>query len=401
METEGIRILWDYSQLWGVMALRAARSLGIPYRLVNGQKIAQTGLSGKAPLLAPGGKARQKALALGASGRKEIRAWIAGGGVYIGFCGGAGLALTHPEGEPGLDLCQWRRKSYQERIYHLISGHLRARVNSREMNLPVWWPGRFEPNPGENPEILAVYESPAQDLWIADLPLMNAPEAIRESWRKNGSLDPSLGFPQDQPLAIRGDFGKGQYILSYAHLETPDSPDANSWLCELLARCGVKADRNCVEPWNAEPAATIPNGEMRRSLHEAHTRLQNLLNLGKSLGFFFERTTWLMGWRQGAPGIVCNHLRAELSLLAELEPTPESLRIWTRVRDDLLPLLDAFFAQAEIFFWNFRLEKTIAGDGSVSGSEMERIFGHPMSGGGMAAEIAVFLERLIMASSPG
>ena len=74
-----IHILWDASHIWGLMAWRALRALGLSCRLVKGQEIAEGALLGKpgsrrdagraAPpplLVVPGGNARLKALALGA-----------------------------------------------------------------------------------------------------------------------------------------------------------------------------------------------------------------------------------------------------------------------------------------------------------------------------------------------
>ena len=37
-----------------------------------------------------------------------------------------------------------------------------------------------------------------------------------------------------QPAIIAGSYGKGQYILSYSHLETADSKDANQILAHML-----------------------------------------------------------------------------------------------------------------------------------------------------------------------
>mgnify|MGYP002597151385 CR=1 FL=1 len=78
-----ICILWDASHIWGLMAWRAVRALGLPCRLVKGQEIAEGAYLGKpggvSPnggpqqsgagvrlLLVPGGNARLKAAALGA-----------------------------------------------------------------------------------------------------------------------------------------------------------------------------------------------------------------------------------------------------------------------------------------------------------------------------------------------
>ena len=85
-----IAIFWDASQLWGLLVWRAAEAFGLPYRLVKAKEIAQGALSDKTSLLlVPGGTARHKSAALGEKGREAVRAWVRGGGCYVGFCGGS------------------------------------------------------------------------------------------------------------------------------------------------------------------------------------------------------------------------------------------------------------------------------------------------------------------------
>ena len=112
-----IAIFWDASQLWGLLVWRAAEAFGLPYRLVKAKEIAQGALSDKTSLLlVPGGTARHKSAALGEKGREAVRAWVRGGGRYVGFCGGAGLGLSDAadpvrtaEIGKGLCLCPWHR----------------------------------------------------------------------------------------------------------------------------------------------------------------------------------------------------------------------------------------------------------------------------------------------------
>ena len=156
LNTSPIAVLWDDSHIWGLMALRALRDLDFPVRLLKGSDIAQGALfrkqgSAAGPavslLVVPGGSARLKAEGLGPEGQQAVRDFVQAGGRYLGFCGGAGLALSHNK---GLGLCPWGRASYPERILHLISGHVRATISpspftprwdSPEASLPVWWPG--------------------------------------------------------------------------------------------------------------------------------------------------------------------------------------------------------------------------------------------------------------------
>ena len=125
-----IAMLWDDSHIWGLMSLRALGSLGFPTRLLKGQDIAQGALLRKqaggepyALLVVPGGSAQLKAEALGDAGKRAICDYIRLGGCYLGFCGGAGLALTLPQSR-GLGLCPWRRAEYPQRMLHLLSGYV-------------------------------------------------------------------------------------------------------------------------------------------------------------------------------------------------------------------------------------------------------------------------------------
>lgn len=402
METESIQILWDASHLWGIMVWRALRSFGVPAKLVNAQKITQGSLLGKRVLIVPGGNARQKSMSLGKGGRNAIRGFVEAGGAYIGFCGGAGLALRNADKNAGLNLCPWRRKSFPDKLYHLISGHVRANVGGVSQELPVWWPGKFEPGPGDDIEIVARYVAPGKDLWLADLPLAAVPENVCASWKREGNLDTGLDFPQGQPLLIRGRYGQGEYILSYAHLETPESLAANELFCRLLEERGLNIEKNAAGIWDT----TSPGVALIR-LEEAafaHERLHKLMCGASQIGLFFQRTPWLMGWRQGIPGIICNHLCAELAFLGELEPSQKALKLWCSCREDFIKNMDLFLNQAEVFFWNFRLANTIANTRhcrrDLLTQERDRIFGHPMLGGGIAGGILDMLDSLIIASQP-
>lgn len=122
-----LHILWDESHIWGLLVWRAAEALGLPYRLVKGEEIAHGLLSCNPPalLLVPGGTARLKAEALGPAGMAAIRDYVAAGGHYLGFCGGAGLGLS---GAYGLGLCPWSRAAFTDRMQHFVSGHIHASV---------------------------------------------------------------------------------------------------------------------------------------------------------------------------------------------------------------------------------------------------------------------------------
>ena len=354
-----IHILWDSAHIWGLMAWRAVRVLGLPCRLVKGQEIAEGAFLRKpgpgeaALLLVPGGNARLKAQALGPDGLETVRRWVAQGGRYLGFCGGAGLALRHENAAAGLNLCPWMRAAYPQRLHHLISGHVRVRLRADDPRvppeltagqaadaaLPVWWPGRFAPEAGEDVRVLAAYDAPGEDFWLADLPY--APQkALVPLW-------------------------------------------------QLRAPCAA---------WPAESGAP---------LLRALNHVRGLLDLAVEHHLFFARTHWLWGWRAGQPGAACNNLHAALCTAAGLPPSAAALAYWREVGPRFTALEDLFTAGAEGYFLACRLADTLASTLPEAvgrrGLEHQReaLFGHPMNGGGLLEELLTIAEELTYLSQGG
>ena len=460
------------------MAWRAVRAMGLPCRLVKGQEIAQGILLGKpqrfhasgeaqlsaatdknaadraALLLVPGGNARLKAAGLGEAGRAAVRQWIEAGGNYLGFCGGAGLALSHAAPKDGLGICPWSRAGYPERLHHLISGHARVRMREGDefsfcppaggaagsaggqaysMNgpattaeksgqcpsprqsqpqqdapggpsLPVWWPGRFAAEDNTPVRVLAAYDAPDADFWLADLPLQSLPPHIFEQWQVLYGVNLSADFLKGQPLVVSGDYGQGHYVLSYSHLETPHSPDANAWLAQLLQQLtGLEPSRADVPLWQLRhPCHAWP--EDSGPLLAALRHMRGLLDLAVEHHLFFARTHWLWGWRAGLPGAACNNLHAALCTAASLAPSPAALAYWREVEPRFSTLADLFAAGAEGYFLACRLAETLhptlpdAVDRRGLDNQRQALFGHPMSGGGLMEELLDITEELIFLS---
>ena len=254
-EAPTISILWDAAPLWGHLVLNAVIQTGLSYTLIRAKDCFKKGIQSKI-LIVPGGSGRLKSSKLGAEGINAIRKFVENGGTYIGFCGGAGLALT--DKNEGLALCPWGRSFYKDRIQHLVSGHIISSLNQDELipslindapcteaPLPVWWPGKFQ-EPESNimhhklqgpVRVLARYKDMGNDLHVADLPIQKLPaSALDDCYNLYGiTLRPSL--LDGQPAIITGSFGRGKYILSYTHLETPDSPFANAIFAHMLRTC--------------------------------------------------------------------------------------------------------------------------------------------------------------------
>lgn len=410
MRAGTIYILWDSSHIWGIMALRGMRALGLRARLVKSQAIAQQGALGKrgvSCLLAPGGSARARARALGTAGLRAVRAWVRAGGNYLGFCGGAGLALSYPEERDGLGLCPWTRASYQNRAHHLISGHVLAKwADGTCVPLPVWWPGRFAPSADGQVEWLAEYLAPGADLWLGDRPLATAPPTVISQWLGKDDSSVQAGFPQGQPLAIRGYHGGGAYILSYAHLETPASSHANALLVKLLASIyGLEAKRESVPQWDLTP----PNPS-----HFFHTpqdsdgpaafmagawqALAALIRQGAARGLFTPRTPWLWGWHAGLPGMACNNLLAAFAYMAQQEASEVALAFWRQERQRFAFLLGRLLNALErLILTRSFSESTPTGQARDKWKNLS-VFGHPMEGGGIAGALLTIVEELIYLS---
>lgn len=407
-----VYILWDSSHIWGLMALRAMRSFGLSCRLVKGIEIAQHGLLGKsgpnALLLIPGGNARQKAASLGKNGRNAIRQWLEGGGLYLGFCGGAGLALCQKNPDDGLNICPWKRASYGQRLYHLVSGHVRAKTEGNEIvSLPVWWPGRFESKSNDDLRILARYLEPDEDFWVADLPMSRIPGHVASFWSKCRGIESARIFPVDEPLTIHGKYGHGNYILSYAHLETPGSSQANLWLANLLEKYWqIDIPRVVAPQWrtdlaaNMTPAKLNSNMNFREIMTVAHNQVSGLMDLGCALHVFFKRQSWLWGWQSGFPGMACNNIIAALAALSSINDEQYEPHFQVSGKEYFLNIFNKFISDAESYLWTCRLDRAldaINSDQPALGSRQWgfEIFGHPMLGGGLASEITNILYEYI------
>ena len=421
-----LHILWDDSHIWGIIAARALRAMRIPFRLIRGKEVATGLLTRERPplLLVPGGSARHKAESLGPSGIREIRKYVAGGGRYLGFCGGAGLALTAggaSSGLGGLGLCPWKRGNFDDRVQHFMSGHLRVALPGRDSPgadlipggfpdapaLPVWWPGRFEPEAGEEVTVLAAFDQPGPDFWLADLAIADLPPDAFAAWKEAYGVNITPGFLAGQPCVVHGRFGSGEYILSYSHLETPDSPEANRWLAHLLGRlAGLEAACGHIPPW---PVHTERHSGRERVgflwddplLAAMADDLESIRLAGLRHGLLFKRTDWLMGWRSGIPGAGLNNLWAALRVIRETKPGVPARDFLALRGRCLRSALACFREDCTQYFLAERLAQTIsrfmpeALSPELLCERRTALFGPPMCAGGLYKEIMDLLDELV------
>lgn len=429
-----IAVLWDASPLWGHLVLNTVIQTGLPYEVITAQECQEDILRKKdfKILIVPGGSGRQKAKRLTPKGIDAIRVFVAEGGAYLGFCGGAGLAL-----EDGLALCPWGRDFYSGRTEHRISGHIYCDIcedtlipqGMAKASLPVWWPGRFqEPSPEEikacpekgNVRILARYREMGEDFYSHDLPINTLPQNTLEDWENLYGIRLKPKLLEGQPAIIAGEYHKGQYILSYSHLETADSKDANTILAHMLktilkdadisrltatsAAFEVKGKGLCKNIFNRESFAPVwINTDFQTTwplLRELHGQLQKVFQLGEDLHLLFKRADWLYGWNTSVHGSQLNALRLALARSLVLPGTDK--------REEFLLSQGLHFAENMLLFihgtenWLLarRLCDSLAENESISPEIMEsqrqELFGMLMYGGGRCGELIAWLDTFLL-----
>ncbi len=411
-----IVLLWDHSHIWGLLAHRALTRMGLPFALMRGADAARTLLGEARPrvVIAPGGFARKKLGALGPGGADAVRRFVAEGGAYLGVCGGAGLALSDPD---GLSLCPWRRAGFTNRIKHFISGHVRVAPRrpsflvpdwlAERPLVPVWWPARFAPPLaevlGDAPgEVLAAYDAPGPDFMLADLDISALPEATLDAWRDRFGLGLGPEFLGEGPCMVSGRFGRGWYVLSHAHLETPDSPQANAWLVHILAV--LTGEKPPSGPPPAVPAWD-PEGEPRllsdQGLALAEDLLERAIELGIAHRLLFRRNAWLLGWRPGAPGFAVSNLRAMLRQALRLRPTTAGVAYLEGHGAGFAAEMRRFSDGVCAFFLDERLAATLSRFGRPGQAEAHlarrrlELFGPPPGVGGACGGLLETLDELV------
>lgn len=485
MQNPLIHILWDASPLWGHLVLNAVIQTGLSYSIIHTKAKSKNAsseevntytpiteqLTGKI-LIVPGGFGRMKEEILGEEGKKAICNFVADGGTYIGFCGGAGLALTH-KGR-GLGLCPWGRGVYNSRLEHLVSGHIISSIaqdtlleKAGELPLPVWWPGRFqEPNIDKSKtesdnsvRVIARYKSIGADLYVADMPLTKLPQTVFEDWEHLYGVTLLPHLLNNEPVIIAGDYGKGQYVLSYSHLETPHSPDANFLFAQILRSClkntthleNLKQDEanssiqniNQADTFLAEgiePSRAInteknifnseykpiwlsqieyvedletkhgcnkenifsSNNTILPLLIDLYTLLEELFQLGVDLHLLFPRNKWLYGWHTSVPGSQLNALRVALLQSLFFKPNFTRVAFFQENSREFVEKMRLFIHGAKTWFLARKLSEVMGAtpeQGSVSKDILQKqrneLFGQHMAGGGLCGELIDWLNELL------
>ncbi len=436
-------VLWDDSHLWGLLVLRFLRALRLPHKILRAHDIAEGALSGKpaafcgtagegiadggahdAPplLIVPGGWARGKALRLGPAGVQAIRGFVAQGGCYLGFCGGAGLALTSPRPGDSLGLCPWGRMGFAGRLQHFLSGDVRlalapqsgglALPGAQELLGQVWWPAQFAPSGDKDGDgdggvtVLARYCGLGPDFQVADLALARFPDEALSDWENLYGLQVRPHFLFGRPAVIAGTHGQGRYVLSYPHLETPDSPQANAWLAHLLhSLAGAHCAEAASPPWRVGGA---PPRWPDAALLAAKAAVEEVIALGQEHLLLFWRNPWLLGWRRGIPGPGVNSLYALVCEALECAPPAPggpAAAFWEASREEFARLAALFRQGVSGLLLAERLDMTVRQTPGMDGGDevfarslrdmRAALFGLPPASGGVCGQMLAMLEELL------
>lgn len=319
--------LWDESFLWGIMAYKALNALGLPFDLIRAEDIKRGELDKYGMLFVPGGWASNKGKALGEAGRSAIQNFVADGGNYLGFCGGAGLA-TKAEG--GIGLLNVKRRPTKERVPS-FSGRIELNINEHpiwdiqntdrrtqitdkgESSLGsgfcalgssifyAWWPSQFIVEDKEI-KVLAAYgkalpDSFSSDLNVGDTEANGGWKEHEEIYRIN--LDPERLI--GEPAIIEGGYGKGKVILSLVHFDTPDDMNGAAVLKNLWRYLGAPQDSAKARKRGSSEVNSKLAAELERAVTE-------LIMFGGRNFLWFWRNPMLLQWRRGVRGLEYNTL---------------------------------------------------------------------------------------------
>jgi len=207
-----------------------------------------------------------------------------------------------------------------------------------------------------------------------------------------------------KPCVVTGKLGRGSWLLSYSHLETPGdgtpgSDHASRWFLHILREWSGENIPFCALP--PLVPSSLPILWEDADLISAALRLESLLELAQELGLLFPRNDWLLGWRSGVPGSQFNSLKAALCTTLGFTPDDRRIRIWNARREEFLKSFDLFEQGARSWLLARRLSETLA-DSSPSLLPREllvdqrtSLFGSPMFGGGLSEHLLDILEELV------
>jgi putative intracellular protease/amidase len=417
LPTRSCALLWDDSFLWGLMAWRALREAGLPFDLLRSEDVRKGALRQYRMIFVPGGWASNKMSALGDQGMAEIRRFVAGGGNYLGVCGGAGMAT-----ESGLGLLPIKRKPQRERVPS-FSGPIRLSCGGHAMwhgiDTPVffvWWPSQFQV---EDPaiKVLARYEEAQAGAFSADINIMDGETIGWSELEKRYGILLNPSRLRGESGVLEGRFGCGKVILSLVHFDTPGDRNgaavlANLW--DLLSPCRPS---DFLMDVKREPGRTfqgVPK-TLQESLDEIHAAITDLIVTGERNFLWYWRNPLLLQWRRGVRGLEYSTLAAMIGEIKRRLNNPGAsaldgrsvvsgtidLSCWEEelkeVRGHLIPFCEKakrLLIKERLYMMNAPLSPVECPDAEISRLRQE-LFTAAMSHGGQFKRLIDPIDRLL------
>lgn len=406
--TGKVAFFWDKSYLWGLIAYDTFVNLGVDFELLTAERIRGGGLDGHDIVFVPGGWAGDKYRALGGEGQEAIRRFVREGGSYLGFCGGAGLALSH---DCGLSLAAIGRKPTSQRLPS-FSGRVALKHESPEhpmwsdvpdgMAFHAWWPGQFLIPEGAGVEILASYGVPEAGSFVADLQI--GPGVDWERWEDiyGTNLDP--GRITGEPAVIEAALGRGRVLLSYLHFETPEDEAGHAVLLNILEYLSGEREGKPVEG-NPATEASPENSRILQIASELKDAAGGLVDFGARNFLWYWRNSWILQWRRGVRGMEYSTLYVMFRRLFELVQQPDShdeideatIVKMEELRDAALPFFES--ARDLLTLERFAMSRGPIGplktDDSGISELRAKLFSSSKRSGGQYGEIVEMVDALL------
>ncbi len=399
-------LFWDESFLWGLIARRSLADAGLPFDLIRAEDIRAGRLARYRMIFVPGGWASDKLAALGAPGQAALRAFVEGGGAYLGICGGAGLATEKDMGLVGV-----QRKPTPERVPS-FSGRIRLTLADHEIwaGIPspvfsAWWPLQFHLPAGHTLRIAASYAEALPDAMSADV---RVSRGQKQGWpaleERYGILLDPLRL-QNAPAVVEGKFGKGKVLLSLVHFDTPGDASGAAVLCNLWSYLMPGYPR----PEKPLPIADAAAGD-ECALADLRRAVGDLIAAGEQYRLWRRRNPWLLEWRRGVRGMEYSTLAALTDEIAARFSSAAPLcnaggkRLSCDLRNDLSAvreLIAPFCAKAEQLL---EREKTILAEEAAppalpADDRINRLraelFGTSLRHGGSFRPLIAAMDRLL------
>ena len=457
-----VAVLWTQSLVWGLLCIDTLTMLEVPFRLLSASEICRGCLDAFRILIVPGGWAAHKVRTLGQTGRLKIAGFIERGGSYLGFCGGAGLALSSP---PALYLTPIRRMPLSERLPNAsgqiyVSGdptHPAWKNMPARIPVSVWWPSQFQLDPTSvRPACLASYSVPGEGFQVADLRVGEVNESGGwEELEKAYGINLNPARIMGHPAIIETGKKKGRLVLSYAHLETPGDVWGNLLFSNILnylnevsktddacpgrgiksapgadpkPRLALKADSTfCSPPTHPRPDHDRSRQFAPDSIHhtsgisKAKEAAADLIAFGEANLLWAWRKPWLLNWRRGIRGLEYGTLYVTLCQMAKIEQDLASESAAGRLPSmccpnwpEMIKELDERTLEFCALAKQLLLEEKISiGTGTVSklGKVSEKVdslrhslFGSTMNYGGLCGALFDLIDHMLlelMRKTPG